>query len=71
MEKRSWNGSMSEEELRAVEAEMRSDLDHMDYDSDEYGQLYEEHCEVVSEISARSSGKLPKRENGWYLSNND
>lgn len=63
--------SLSEEELREIECKMRSDLERMDYDSDEYGRLYEDHCDVVSEISSRFSGSLPKRENGWYLPNDD
>lgn len=63
--------SLSEEELREIECKMRSDLERMDYNSDEYGRLYEDHCDVVSKISSRFSGSLPKRENGWYLPNDD
>ena len=61
----------SEEELREIEREMSSRLEHMDYDSDEYGRLYEEHCDVVNEINSRFSYNMPKRENGWYRMNDE
>lgn len=62
---------LSEEELRDIESKMCSDLERMDYDSDEYGRLYEEHCDVVNEINSRFSYNMPSRENGWYLPNDD
>lgn len=71
MGKWSWNSSTSESELRSIESEMRSALNSMDYDSNEYLQLDLERIDVVNEISSRSVGKLPKREHGWYLPNDD
>lgn len=71
MGKWSWSSSTSEEELRAISREMQSALDNMDYDSDEYTQLSIEHVDVVNEIASRCAGKLPRREHGWYLPNDD
>ena len=71
MSKWSWNSSTSESELRSIESEMRSELDSMDYDSNEYLQLDLERIDVVNEISSRSAGTLPRREHGWYLPNDD
>ena len=67
----SWNKHTSEDELRNIEEEMRSELDNMDYDSDEYLQLDLKRIDIVNEISSRSVGRLPKREHGWYLPNDD
>lgn len=71
MSKWSWSSSTSEDELRSIEAEMRSALDSMEYDSDEYSQLDSERIDVVNEIASRCAGKLPRREHGWYLPNDD
>ena len=71
MSKWSWSSSTFEDELRSIEAEMRSALDSLDYDSDEYSQLDSERIDVVNEIASRCAGKLPRREHGWYLPNND
>jgi len=66
-----WMQTASEDELRAVEDEMRSALDGMDYDSDEYLQLDLKRIDVVNTISSRFPLNLPHREHGWYLSNDD
>ena len=66
-----WNSSTSEDDLRSIEEEMRSELDSMDYDSDDYLNLDLDRIDVVNEIASRSSDNLPKREHGWYLSNDD
>lgn len=71
MSKWSWSSSTSEDELRSIESEMRSELDSMDYDSNEYLQLDLERIDVVNEISNRTAGSLPRREDGWYLQNDD
>ena len=66
-----WMQTASEDELRAVEDEMRSALDGMDYDSDEYLQLDLKRIDVVNTISSRFPLNLPHREHGWYLPNDD
>ena len=54
-----WMQTASEDELRAVEDEMRSALDGMDYDSDEYLQLDLKRIDVVNTISSRFPLNLP------------
>lgn len=71
MKKWSWDNTTSEDELRSIEDEMRSELYSMDYDSDEHTRLHEEHSDLVAEINSRFPVNLPKREHGWYLSNDD
>lgn len=71
MKKWSWDSNTSEAELRSIEGEMRAELDATGWDSDDCKQLYNDHIDVVNEISIRTSGLLPKREHGWYLSNDD
>lgn len=71
MKKWFWDSNTSESELRSIEGEMRAELDATDWDSDNCNQLYNDHIDVVNEISSRSSGRLPKREHGWYLPNDD
>ena len=67
----SWMQSASEDELRSVENEMRSALDNIDYDSDEYLQLDLKRIDVVNTIASRFPLNLPHREHGWYLPNDD
>ena len=67
----SWMETASEDELRSVEDEMEEALNDMDYDSDEYLQLDLVRIEVVNAIASRFPLKLPHREHGWYLSNDD
>ena len=67
----SWMQTASEEELRAVEEEMRTILDDMDYDSKAYLKLDNKRIDVVNAIASRFPLNLPKREHGWYLSNDD
>lgn len=62
---------MSEDKLRDKESKMRRKLDHMDYESKRHTKLDLRRIDVVNEISSRSAGKLPKREHGWYLRNDD
>lgn len=71
MSKWSWGSGTSVDELRSIESEMSSALSSMDYDSNEYLQLDLERINVVNEISSRSADSLPRREHGWYLSNDD
>ena len=71
MSKWYWNDSMSEDELRAIEAEMRAELDRLDYDSDEHTRLHSEHSDIVEVISSKRTWSLPRREHGWYLPNDD
>ncbi len=63
--------SISEDNLRNVEKKMRNKLDSMDYESKKHYKVYRRHIDIVNEISSRSAGKLPKREHGWYLPNDD
>ncbi len=67
----SWMASASEDELRSAEDEMCSALGDMDYDSDEYLQLDLKRIDVVNTIASRFPLKLPHREHGWYLPNDD
>lgn len=66
-----WLETASEDELRSVEYEMRTELDSMDYDSDEHTQLYLKCIDVVNAIASRFPLNLSKREHGWYLPNDD
>ena len=66
-----WMQSASEDELRSIEAEMRSTLDNIDYDSDEYLQLDLKRIDVINTISSRFPLNLPHREHGRYLPNDD
>ena len=63
--------SASEDKLRMKEKKMQAKLDAMDYDSKRRTRLDRCRIDVVNEISKRSAGKLPKREHGWYLPNDD
>ena len=63
--------SMSEDKLRDKERKMRKKLDSMNYESKKHTRLDRRRIDLVNEISSRSSRKLPKREHGWYLSNDD
>lgn len=62
---------MSVDKLRDKESKMRRKLDCMDYESKRHTKLDLRRIDVVNEISSRSAGKLPKREHGWYLPNDD
>lgn len=66
-----WLGTATERELRSTEAEMRAELDAMDYDSDEYLQLDLKRVDIVNAIASRFPLNLPHREHGWYLPNDD
>lgn len=66
-----WLETASEEELRETAREMESLLDELDYDSDEYYEIYLKHIDVVNSVSSRFPLNLPHREHGWYLSNDD
>lgn len=66
-----WMKTASEDELRSIEDGMRTDLDSMDYDSDEYMQLDMKRIDVVNAIASRFPLNLPHREHGWYLPNDD
>lgn len=63
--------TMSEDSLRKMDDKMISKLDSMDYESEKHTKLDLRRIDVVNEISSRSAGKLPKREHGWYLSNDE
>ena len=67
----SWLENASEDELRSVEKKMRSELDQIDYDSDEYLQLDLKRIDIVNAITSRFPINLPHREHGWYLPNDD
>ena len=71
MSKWYWNSSMSEDELRAIEVEIRYKLRELDYDSEEYAQLHSEHGELVDLINSMLTDSLPRREHGWYLPNDN
>ena len=62
---------MSEDSLRSKEKKMRNKLDLLNYESKKHTRLDLRRINVVHELVSRSSGKLPKREHGWYLPNND
>ena len=61
----------SEESLRGTERKMRNKLDLMDFESKRATKLDLKRIDVVNELCRRSAGKLPKREHGWYLPNDD
>ena len=66
-----WLDNASEDEMRSVSSEIQSELDRLDYDSDEHTRLSNISVDVVNAISSRFPLKLPKREHGWYLPNDD
>ena len=66
-----WMESASEDELRSTAEEMMSELNSIDYDSDEYLQLDLKRIDVVNVIASRFPLNLPSREHGWYLPNDD
>ena len=66
-----WMESASEDELRSTEDEMMSELNSIDYDSDEYLRLDLKRIDVVNAIASRFPLNLPRREHGWYLPNDD
>ena len=43
----------------------------MKYESRKHTKLDLRRIDVVNEIAMRRAGKLPKREHGWYLHNDD
>ena len=63
--------SMSEDKLRDKERKMRKKLDSMNYESKKHTRLDRRRIDLVNETSSRRSGKLPKREHGWYLPDDD
>lgn len=67
----SWLETASEDELRSTAQKMESLLDELDYDSEEHTNISNIHIDVVNAIASRFPLNLPKRENGWYLPNDD
>ena len=63
--------SMSEDSLRSMSRNMERKMDSLDYESKKHARISTRHIDVVNEIARRSAGKLPKREHGWYLPNDD
>ena len=70
-----WIENASEDELRSANYEIQSILDSMDNDDEyccpEYNRLYDINVKIVNAISSYCAGKMPKREHGWYLPNDD
>lgn len=66
-----WMETVSEDELRSIEDEMRAELDSMDYDSNEYLQLDLKRIDVVNAIASRFPLNRQHREHGWHLLNDD
>lgn len=66
-----WMETASEDELRSIEDKMRSALNSIDCDSDEYLQLDLKRIDVVNAIASRFPLNLPHREHGRYLPNDD
>ncbi len=63
--------SMSEDNLRSMSRNMERKMKSLDYESKKHTRISTRHIDVVNEIASRSAGKLPKREHGWYLPNDD
>ena len=59
--------SMSEGKLCKIESKVRNKLDSIDYESKKYLKIDLLRINVVNAIARKVSGKLPKREHGWYL----
>lgn len=66
-----WLDTASEEELRSTSRKLEAAMEEHDYWSDEYGRLSNIHVDVVNAICSRFPVKLPHREHGWYLPNDD
>lgn len=62
---------VSEDNLCKKERKMRHKLDTMKYESKRHTKLDLRRIDIVNEISSRRADKLPKREHGWYLPNDD
>lgn len=58
---------MREDKLRKNESKLWESLQKTDYDSKKYLRKDNKRIKYVNEIASRSSGKLPKREHGWYI----
>lgn len=61
----------SEKTLRNKAGRMRDKMESLNYDSRKYTRIYFRHNDVVNAISSRFPVKLPPREHGWYLPNDD
>lgn len=61
----------SENTLRKKENKICKKLDKLPYESKKHTKLSNKSIDYVNAISRKSSGKLPKREHGWYISKDD
>lgn len=60
----SWLETIAEDELREIASEMKSLLDELEYDSNEYTEIYSIHIDVVNVISSRFPLNLTHCEHG-------
>ncbi len=63
--------SLSESTLTSLEEKMREDVDALDDNPEKQIKIDTRRLDIVNELSSRRSGKLPKSENGWYLSEDE
>lgn len=61
----------SEKTLRKKHDKIHRKLNKLDYDSKKHTKLSRKSVDFVNAISSKSSGKLPKREHGWYIYKED
>ena len=61
----------SEKTLRRKSEKISKKLDKLDYNSKKHTRLSNKHVGYVNAVASKSSGKLPKREHGWYISKDD
>lgn len=64
----------SEKQLRKQTDKIYNKLDKVGFyesDSNKHMGLANKYIDYVNAVGSKSAGKLPKREHGWYLPNDD
>ena len=61
----------SEKTLRKKSTKIRKKLSKLNYDSKKHTRLSNKSVEYVNAVAKKCSGKLPKREHGWYIHKED
>lgn len=57
--------------LHKKEEKLRKKLERIDYDSKKYLKVDNKRLKVMDKIFRNEDYKLPRREHGWYLPNDD
>ena len=68
---RRWMESATNSELRAALDELEAALNEFESPTSEYMRIFDLHDEIVETVNRRFPVRLPRREHGWYLPNDD